>query len=727
MRHLFTTLIILMTALTVQAQNKGFSKLSPWLRQLTMQEKQATHAPHAQQSHQGREVCAFIKLSDSDEEVLQQYGCRSLMKKGNLHVATIPVGKLRLLSADSRVVRIEARPMGQTLLDTLPNCINAVDAHRGANLPQAFTGKDVVVGVMDIGFDLTNPTFYSRDHSAYRVKALWDMLSRDTIGSAFPVGRDFVGKDTLLSLAHSFDGLDNTHGTYTAGIAAGSGYDSPYQGVAPEADICLVANAVSNNAALVDSALYDRFTFATDALGFKYIFDYATSVGKPCVASLSEGSGQDFWGYDLLYYEMLDSLVGPGRILVAAAGNLGGTKSWFRKDKGISTKGTFLKGTNRMYLTLKSADDFMVRLVSYGTGHNDTLTIKSKTVCDSQDSLLTITSATGFDSLQVQAYPSCYVPTEMCYDLQFYSQHVIGYDLPLSLELLGENADVEYWRGSSVPVENSLNNALCAGEEVRNIHSPSSAPCVISVGATTYRDSILNKNGQWMAYHKGEPGKIAPFSSKGPTMDGRIKPDVVAPGNNIISSLSSFFLQKHPDAGDVQWNVKEFECDGRIYAWNSNSGTSSSCPAVAGAVAVWLQAKPDLIPDEVKGILQRTSRHPDATLSYPNNVYGYGEIDVYRGLLDILQVDQITEVSAQHTAARVSMVGRLLKIELPQQCDNAITIKLFALSGQQVFRYQLPVGQSDYSIPLPSMPSGIYAVQIDGNRMVNGSTLVHVP
>jgi hypothetical protein len=60
----------------------------------------------------------------------------------------------------------------------------------------------------------------------------------------------------------------------------------------------MVANAVSNNANLIDSTLYDRFTFATDALGFKYLFDYANSVGKPCVVTFSEGSGQDFWGYD---------------------------------------------------------------------------------------------------------------------------------------------------------------------------------------------------------------------------------------------------------------------------------------------------------------------------------------------------------------------------------------------------------------------------------------------
>ena len=69
-------------------------------------------------------------------------------------------------------------------------------------------------------------------------------------------------------------------------------------------------------------------TYATDALGFKYIFDYADSVGKPCVISFSEGSGQDFQGYDVLFYEMLHQLVGPGHILLASAGNSGHIPSY---------------------------------------------------------------------------------------------------------------------------------------------------------------------------------------------------------------------------------------------------------------------------------------------------------------------------------------------------------------------------------------------------------------
>lgn len=162
-------------------------------------------------------------------------------------------------------------------------------------------------------------------------QGFWDQISSDTLQSTLPVGREYIGKEHLLALGCSRDGYDNSHGTHTLGIAAGSGCEGvasdipgKYHGMAYESDICLVANATSENAALIDSSQTYKFTYAMDALGFKYIFDYADQVGKPCVISFSEGAGQDFDGTDLLYGEILDSLTRiPGHVLVSSAGNNG--------------------------------------------------------------------------------------------------------------------------------------------------------------------------------------------------------------------------------------------------------------------------------------------------------------------------------------------------------------------------------------------------------------------
>ena len=388
--------------------------------------------------------------------------------------------------------------------------------------------------------------------------------------------------------------------------------------------------------------------------------------------------------------------MGPGRILVAAAGNNGAVKSWFRKPVGEVSAGAFLSNSGpEMLLTFKSARDFQLRLVAYSDA-NDTLLVRTSDVLSQEDSLLT--AVLNLDDYQLsvttEAYPSCYDASEMCYDVTLRTTGDIGARRPLSVEVVGREADVEYFRVNGQIYTKRLNPSLNAGESVCCIHSPSSAPCVISVGSTSYRD--MGNSGVWAA-----------FSSVGPTFDGRIKPDVMAPGNNIISSFSSFYMAAHPEASDLTWDLDRYDFNGRSYAWISSSGTSASCPAVAGAIALWLQAKPDLTPQEIKEVLSLTCRHYDKSLTYPNNKYGYGEIDVYRGLLYILGVDRVEEVSKTHTSARI------------RYADNQLSV-----SFEHPLSSSVKAGQTTQSFSLGSLPAGIYAVQLDGPSSVKGSTLI---
>ena len=91
-------------------------------------------------------------------------------------------------------------------------------------------------------------------------------LSKDTLNSILPVGREYRGRSELLKIGHPLDGLTQTHGTHTAGIAAGSGAEgadkkSPYRGIAYEADIVMVANAAGDNIALIDRKDYYKYTY----------------------------------------------------------------------------------------------------------------------------------------------------------------------------------------------------------------------------------------------------------------------------------------------------------------------------------------------------------------------------------------------------------------------------------------------------------------------------------
>ena len=679
-------------------------------------------------------VCAFIRITDDADRILRQNGCQKLAQAGNIYIAAIPADRLGALSQERNVSRIEARRGTHALMDSMAIHLNALPVYAGTSLPQAFTGKDVVMGIMDIGFDLTHPNFYDAQASNYRIKRLWDQISPDTIGSSLFVGRDYSGERELLDLGCSYDGKQQTHGTHTLGIAAGSGYNSPYRGMAWESDICLVNNATTEDIALIDTADYDKYTFATDALGFKYIFDYAQSVGKPCVVSFSEGSEQDFYGYDVLYYAMLDSLLGPGRILVASAGNNGNVVNFIHKERGRERAGTFVQTSiDRMSLTAKADAPFTLRTTIYNT-EPKVIEIPTDEVLAREDSCYTdsVLIDDRMYYITLTAYPSCYIPTETCYDIELRALANLGSHKPLSVEFVGRDADIEVYRNSGNLVTNPLAPELCDATVGRTIHSPSSAPRVICVGATGYRTGITNYLGEYREFNQGNDGRRSSYSSIGPTFDGRIKPDVMAPGSNIISSYSSYYLENNPQAGDIRSDVEHFEFRGRTYSWNSNAGTSMATPAVGGAIALWLQAKPTLTPEEAMNVIAHTSSHYDESLSYPNNEYGYGQIDVYRGLLYILGIDGIEGLS-QHQPKAVSILpieqGQLqLRFEGNEGLSTpSFSIRIFNTSVQLVSTQTLTGGQEEYTIDLSSLPRGVYAVQVNtGQPTTTGSTLVRL-
>ncbi len=679
-------------------------------------------------------VCVFIRITDDADRILRQNGCQKLAQAGNIYIAAIPADRLGALSQERNVNRIEARRGTHALMDSMAIHLNALPVYAGTSLPQAYTGKDVVMGIMDIGFDLTHPNFYDAQATNYRIKRLWDQISPDTIGSSLFVGRDYSGERELLDLGCSYDGKQQTHGTHTLGIAAGSGYNSPYRGMAWESDICLVNNATTEDIALIDTADYSKYTFATDALGFKYIFDYAQSVGKPCVVSFSEGSEQDFYGYDVLYYAMLDSLLGPGRILVASAGNNGNVVNFIHKERGRERAGTFVQtNIDRMSLTAKADAPFTLRTTIYNT-EPVIIEIPTAEVLAREDSCYTdsVLIDDRMYYITLTAYPSCYIPTETCYDIELRALANLGSHKPLSVEFLGRDADIEVYRNSGNLVTNPLAPELCDATVGRTIHSPSSAPRVICVGATGYRTGITNYLGEYREFNQGNDGRRSSYSSIGPTFDGRIKPDVMAPGSNIISSYSSYYLENNPQAGDIRSDVEHFDFRGRTYSWNSNAGTSMATPAVGGAIALWLQAKPTLTPEEAMDVIAHTSSHYDESLSYPNNEYGYGQIDVYRGLLYILGIDGIEGLS-QHQPKAVSILpigqGQLqLRFEGNEGLSTpSFSIRIFNTSGQLVSSQSLTGGQEEYTIDLSSLPHGVYAVQVNtGQPATTGSTLVRL-
>lgn len=732
MKRIILFVIGMMGAVMMMAQQADYQKMSSWVRRAV--KTQHTIRRQAPALHrQIPSICAFVRISDDANRILEEHHCRKLAQFGDIYIASIPLNRLSDLSLNRQVQRIEAGERHTALMDTT-YIINKVEpVYQGTGLPQAYTGKGVIVGVEDIGFDLTHPNFYDASMENYRIKRFWDQLSVDTLDSELYVGADYTTQEEILRYAHSRDGLTQGHGTHTLGIAAGSGFDTPFRGIAYESDICLVSNAVTDDKEYIDSVNYYKYTSATDALGFKYILDYAESQGKPCVVSFSEGSHQDFSGDDQLLYEVLEQMVGPGKIIVASAGNEGGLNSYFHKSPEQVSEGTFLNRYDKTYFFRVIADKPMsLRFISYKSATRaDTLMISSDQIFSAPDSLLKDTTdlLNKQHIFEIGAYPFSFDESRTVYEVGIKSKERFGYaGYFFSVEIVGEGVEADFYTGTgSIGAKKEYNAALTEGERTHCVYSPGTAPAVICVGASAYRTGIINHKGNYINSNRGQNGEVADYSSVGPTVDGRIKPDVLANGTNVVSSYSSFYREEHPTSDG--WDITYSTFQGRSYPWRIDIGTSMSTPVVSGIIALWLQARPDLTPEEIKDVIAQTSIRHDPTLDYPNNTYGWGEIDAYRGLLYLLGLSGIKEItSEQPRKVQVVLQDDCMRLCFDEPLRQPLDVALYGVGGSLVARHHLNSGTAEQQVGIGGLPTGVYAVQLHSQQPgITGSFLIRKP
>ena len=723
MRQTILILTLIWWLLPAQAQQADFRKMSNLVRQVTS-EQQRNMTRGAVSGGKRRSMTAFVRTHrGAGDDVLSRHGCRTYAQWGDIAIVEIPLDRLASLSAEPAVRRIEASRPASLHMDTTTTIVRALPVYEPAVDHQAYTGRGVVVGVVDVGFDLTHPTFYDTQANNYRIGAFWDQLSKDTIGSQLPVGRDYIGGETVRAIGSSTDAPILTHGTHTAGIAAGSGYDTPYRGIAYDSDICLVANAISTNVEYVDSADYYNYTTAVDALGFKYCMDYADHQGKPCVVSLSEGYSPYLDEEDSLYAEVLDSLSGPGHIIVSSAGNGGIEKSYFEKSAEPPEAGAFIRcfQENGLY-KIKSGGPLQLRLYYYGkAGDAPTDTLVFETAEVPLDTILSKSLVCDGDSLKLSVYRDISrFDDDDIWQILLAGNRTLDQLMPMALVVAGTSRVEVYGSSTYAFKDHEADSRWMAARKGHDINAPSCFPAVISVGATAHRMRMLNETGEVAdGIYQTTPGTVWEYSSTGPSMNGLTKPEVVAPGVNVVSSYSHIY---HPERHIVA--TSEFQ--GERYFWGAESGTSMSAPVVAGIIALWLQAKPDLTPDEVRQVISRSCRQPETGMTYPNNTYGYGEIDAYRGLLEVLGLTGIEGLSLhQAKGVQIRPTEGGIRLSFEQTVKEPIAIKVYGLDGVCVSQARIDVDGQQALVTFDKRLTGIHAVQIEG-RTVRGSSLVRL-
>ena len=324
------------------------------------------------------------------------------------------------------------------------------------------------------------------------------------------------------------------------------------------------------------------------------------------------------------------------------------------------------------------------------------------------------------------AYPSSYDESHIVYEVAIKTTQRFGYaGYFLSAEIVGEGVEADFYAVTgSIQSKPSYNPNLTNGDNSHCIYSPGSAPAVICVGSTAYRTGLYNNEGKFVVSNWGENGEVARYSSIGPTADGRIKPDVLANGTNVVSSYSSFYREEHPT--DNTWDIAYSDYGDRRYPWHSDLGTSMSTPIVSGIIALWLEACPNLTADDVKDVFAKTCIRHDPSLEYPNNSYGWGEIDAYRGLLYLLGLDGIEEISKeQPQRVGISMKDQQIDFTFAEPLQESVTVSVFTTAGIKVQNLSLPQGTTQSSVNISSLPTGVYAVQLHSRQPgITGSVLI---
>jgi len=205
-----------------------------------------------------------------------------------------------------------------------------------------------------------------------------------------------------------------------------------------------------------------------------------------------------------------------------------------------------------------------------------------------------------------------------------------------------------------------------------------------------------------MKVDEGAPGELWIGSSVGPTMDGRLGIDLVAPGEIAWAAYGEDSFYGAFDFNTLE-NSQGF--------YGIQTAVSAAAPITTGVIALMLEVNPELTPAEIKSLLQETARTDSFTGMTPNNEWGYGKLDA----LAVIEATQLTVDAEEPFAESLSVklnpnpTQHTLQVLIPSLSEQAIPVKVFSLTGQVMFNTVINNGDQ---IDLSELSAGVYFLQI---------------
>ncbi len=571
-------------------------------------------------------IPVFIKTSslESTKSKILAFGGFIGTIAGDIVTAHVPASSINFIAESPDVIYIDASTISETKIDVSRVETKVDQLHNGTGIQRPYKGNGVIVGVVDSGIDWKHQDF--KNSGGSRIKYLWDMSGSGSPPSGYSYGTEYTKAQIDATQCQEIDGDDGRgHGTHVTGTAAGNGGAlSNYIGMAPESDIIFV-KGYRNAPNFANTDVVD---------GCNYIFQKAQQLGKPSVINLSLGGQFSPHDGSSLYEQALSNLTGNGKIIVAAAGNDGGKTIHL----SYTTTGSSYNDSYETYFDLYNNASSVAADMWYSGGnisvglaaYDNTLTLIGYTnaVAPGQkiENLAFTVGGTTYGYVTIDA-TGVNNPNnganEVVVVIDSQNGQVNINNVIWSLYTYGTGTFDAWAVGQGIFSTFAGQTWLKPGDNQKTIGTPGTSNKIVCVGSYVTKTQWVDVNGTTQ-YQSGNPviGQISSFSSIGPTRDGRLKPDIVAPGEVIVAAYSSFLTQT--PATDIIFGGKHQKME----------GTSMASPHVTGSVALLLEKNGNLNYDQVVAILKNSAKQDSYTGSSPNNIYGHGKLDAYNSFIN---------------------------------------------------------------------------------------------